>query len=156
MQFEFLANRLDAKPVIGRWYHREWGLRLQGETEQQSIDRLNEYLHIDRLPFILLATEGTALLGAVQLKYREMADLYPDKEHWLGGVYVAPDHRNRGIGSLMAEEIAARAPEYGVKTLYLQTEQLDGGLYRRLGWQPIESVDNHGTQVLVMERSVGA
>ena len=85
-----------------------------------------------------------------------MEDIYPDKLHWLGGVFVAPQYRGKGIGSTLAEHIARKAPSYGVKILYLQTEQLDGGLYSRLGWTPFEQVDNHGLRVLVMERHVGA
>ncbi len=156
MRFEFLANIQDAIPIIGQWYNQEWGRRIHGETEDESIKRVSEYLNIDKIPFILVATEQTEILGAAQLKYREMADLFPDKEHWLGGVLVAPKRRGRGIGSQLVEEVASRAPSYGVTTLHLQTEQLDGGLYRRLGWQPVQEVDNHGMHVLVMERQVGA
>ena len=154
MQFEFLRDRQDAIPTIGRWYHQEWGLRLQGDTEQQCIDGLYEYLNSKIVPFILVATENAEILGAAQLKIREMKEMFPDKEHWLGGVYVASLHRGQRIASQLAEAIASRAPSYGVKTLHLQTEQLDGGLYRKLGWLPIQEVDNNGLRVLVMERRV--
>ena len=152
MRFDFLANRQDALPIIGRWYNHEWGQRIHGETEHESVKRLTEYLNVDKIPFIVVATEQTTILGAAQLKYREMGELYPDKEHWLGGVLVAPEHRGRGIGSKLVQEILSRAPSYGVSTLHLQTEQLDGGLYARLGWQPVEQVRYHGMHVLVMER----
>jgi GNAT superfamily N-acetyltransferase len=156
MQFEFLINRRDAIPTIGRWYHQEWGFRLRGDTEEQCINALNDYLGSDKIPFILVATDQEEILGAAQLKFREMEDIFPEKEHWLGGVFVAPEHRGHRIGSRLAQEIAERAPSYGVRTLHLQTERLDGGLYRRLGWQPVTQVDNHGLNVLVMERQVGA
>ena len=78
------------------------------------------------------------------------------KEHWLGGVFVAPAHRGRGLGSRIAGEIARRAPAYGVHTLFLQTERLDGGMYRHIGWVPIAQVNIHGLEVLVMKREVGA
>lgn len=156
MQIEFLLNRQDAIPTIGRWYYQEWGLRLGGDTEQQCIDALDIYLNSDKMPFILVATEDAQIVGAAQLKFREMEDIFPEKEHWLGGVYVAEEHRGHGIASELVEAIATRAPSYGVKTLYLQTERLDGGLYRRMDWRPVQEVDNHGLRVLVMERRVGA
>ncbi len=155
MRFEFLIDRRDAIPIIGRWYNEKWGRPHRNETEEESIEGLSEYLNNDRIPFILVATEDDNILASAQLKYREMEDIYPEKEHWLGGVFVAPSHRGRGLGSRLANEIAGRAPAYGVETLYLQTEQLDGGLYRPLGWHPIEQVNNHGLEVLVMERAVG-
>ena len=156
MQFEFLTNHQVAIPIIGRWYNEEWGRRLHDETEEESIKRLNEYLNTDKIPFILVATERTEIIGAAQLKYREMEDLFPEKEHWLGGVFVSPKHRGHGIGSQLAQEIVATAPSYGVSTLHLQTEQLDGGLYTRLGWLPVQQVENDGMNVLVMERHIGA
>jgi len=156
MRFEFLGDRQDALPIIGRWYNQEWGQRIHGETEPESVKRLTEYLNIDKIPFILVATEQGMILGAAQLKYREMADLYPDKEHWLGGVLVAPEHRGRGFGSKLVQKIASTAPSYGVNTLHIQTEQLNGGLYAGLGWQPVEKVRHHGMHVLVMERHLGA
>ncbi len=61
-----------------------------------------------------------------------------------------------GIGSGLAAEIARLAPSCGVSTLHLQTERLDGGLYRRLGWRPLEPLRHHGLEVLVMEKYVGA
>ena len=154
MKFEFLAHRQDAMPAISRWYHQEWGQRLHGETESDSMTRLATYLNVDKIPFILVATEQKTILGAAQLKYREMEALYPEKEHWLGGVYVAPEHRGRGIASRLVKEMASRAPSYGVSILYLQTEQLDGGLYASLGWQRMEEVTNDGVHVLVMERDL--
>ena len=154
MRFEFLRDRPDAIPIIGRWYHREWGQRLRGDTEEQSILLLDTYLNTDRIPFILVATDGDTIMGCAQLKFREMEEMFPDKEHWLGGVYVGADFRGHGLGSQLADEIARQAPAYGVDILYLQTEQLDGGLYRRLGWQPLEQVNNHGLEVLVMERAL--
>ena len=57
MQFEYLVDRRDAIPIIGRWYHQEWGLRLRGETEERSIEQLNEYLNRDKMPFILVETK---------------------------------------------------------------------------------------------------
>lgn len=156
MKIDFLANYPNLIPIIGRWYNEEWGVRIHGETEQQSIEKLEDYLNINSMPFVLVAIEQTSLLGVAQLKYHEMVDIFPNKEHWLGGVFVAPDHRNGGIGSKLAQEIASRAPSYGVSTLHLQTEQLDGGIYRKLGWQPVQKVNNHGMNVLVMERHLGA
>jgi GNAT superfamily N-acetyltransferase len=156
IELTFLADRADAIPVIAQWYFDQWGHLIKGETLERSLERLQNFLNRDKMPFILVAIRDGEIAGSAQLKFREMADLYPDKEHWLGGVYVAPGCRGQGLGSLLAEDIARRAPHYGVRTLHLQTERLDGGLYRHLGWVPLEQVNNHGLEVLVMERDLGS
>jgi GNAT superfamily N-acetyltransferase len=153
-EFFFLADQLDAIPLIAQWYFAQWGHRIPGDTLERSLERLQGFLNRDKIPFILVATRDGEIAGSAQLKFREMADIFPDKEHWLGGVYVASGFRGQGLGARLAEEIARRAPQYGVTTLHLQTERLDGGLYARLGWVAVEQVDNHGLDVLVMERQL--
>lgn len=154
MQFKLLAQRQEAIPIVGRWYNRDWGQRLDNETEAESIAKLDKYLNEDRIPFIVVASDGDEILGAAQLKFREMGDLFPDKEHWLGGVFVDPQHRGCGIASRLVQEIVRRALDFGVTTLHLQTERLDGGLYYKLGWRPVTRAKNRGLDVLVMERHI--
>jgi len=151
LEFALLADRPDAIPVISGWYLDEWSHLLLGDANERPRDRVENYMNRDTIPFILLAIDDNNLIGAAQLKFREMAEMFPDKEHWLGGVYIASSHRGRGYGSQLVEQIVKMAPRFGVKTLYLQTEALDGGLYARLGWMPFAKVTNRGQDVLVME-----
>ncbi len=152
IDFAYLADRERAIPLVAKWYFEQWGHLIEDETLDRATDRMHDYLNRAEIPFILLALDHEEIVGAAQLKYYEMRQTFPDRKHWLGGVYVAPGRRGAGLGSRLAEEIASRASVCGVETLYLQTEQLDGGLYARLGWLPLEQVDNHGLKVLVMER----
>ena len=154
LAFTFLADHVVAIPIISKWYFEEWGYLVEGDSIERIQDRIEDYLNRDEIPFILVATNNNDLVGAAQLKYREMAELFPDKEHWLGGVYVAASHRGQGYGSQIVEHIVKVAPRYGVEKLHLQTEALDGGLYARLGWTPYAQVTNHGLDVLVMEREL--
>ena len=151
VEFAFLADRVDAVPVIARWYFEQWGHLVEGDSVERTRERIEGYMNRDEIPLILVATNDGDLVGAAQLRYREMAEMFPDKEHWLGGVYVAAGHRGQGYASRIVEKIVEIAPTYGVDTLHLQTEALDGGLYARLGWKPVKQVTNHGLDVLVME-----
>jgi hypothetical protein len=54
----------------------------------------------------------------------------------------------------LAEEIVIIAKNFGVKELYLQTEALDGGLYKRLGWKTIETIKYNSVLVAVMVRQL--
>ena len=154
LEFVFLADREDAIPIVTDWYHEEWGHLRRGDTVSHTRDRVEEYLNRDRIPFILLATQEDNIVATAQLKFREMAEMFPDKEHWLGGVFVPAGHRDQGHGARIVEQIVKMAPAYGVRTLNLQTEALDGGMYARLGWTPCAQVRYRGLDVLVMERHV--
>lgn len=153
MELEFLADNPEAIPVLARWYFDEWGHIGKGRTLGEFTEGLHAYLNTDEIPLIVLAVEGTEVLGAAQLKYREMA-IYPEKEHWLGGVYVARQHRGKRVAEKIVNKTISVADKLGVEKLYLQTENPSGGLYSRLGWQPLERVCYRGIDVLVMQRQI--
>ena len=154
LEFTFLVDRPDAIPVISQWYFEEWGHLTPGDSLARTQLRVKDYMNRNEIPFILVATIENDMVGVAQLKHHEMAKIFPDKAHWLGGVYVPASRRGQGYGSQIIEQIVRLAPGYGVETLYLQTEDLDGGMYARLGWTPLAKVTNRGIDVLVMERRV--
>ena len=153
MELVLLADHQEAVPVVARWYYDEWGHQVPGSSYATTCDGLRGKLNRDRPPVPIIAVNGRTPIGAAQLKIREM-DIFPDREHWLGGVYVAPEARGHGLASKLAARIADIARSFGIDTLYLQTERPDGGLYARLGWRPIERVHHHGMDVLVMARAL--
>ena len=105
------------------------------------------------MPLSILAVDSDEILGVAELKYHEM-EIYPDKEHWIGGVFVPLQHRGKGVASIIINRVIEVASSLGVNTLHLQTEQLDGGLYKQLGWEPCEKIFYQGLEVLVMERAL--
>ena len=154
MELEYLADNEKVIPILAGWYFDEWGHLEKGNTLDKVTEKLHAYLNTDKIPLIVLAIEGDKILGAAQLKYREM-DIYPEKEHWLGGVYVSPKYRGHKIAEKIVGKIISVAKKLSVYKLYLQTEALSGGLYRRLGWKPLEQVNYRGLDVLVMENKIG-
>ena len=98
MEFTFLADRPEFIPLIAQWYFDEWGRTAKDNSVKKIQDRISGMLNRDKIPVHLLAIDGNELLGVAQLKIREM-DIYPDKEHWLGGVFVATTARKRGLRS---------------------------------------------------------
>jgi GNAT superfamily N-acetyltransferase len=154
LDFEFLCDREDAIPTVAKWYFDEWGSLRRDASVESTAEKLQDYMNRDEIPFILLASECDDIVGAVQLKFREMSPQFADKEHWLGGLYVASGYRGRGYGSKIVEQLAGMAPRYGVRTLHLQTLAPAGGMYARLGWKPIARAMNGQHEVLVMERQL--
>ena len=154
IELKELSECPEAAPTVARWYFDEWGPLIDGETYEKSLAGLQAYMRDGQMPVLVVATDHGVALGAAQLKFHEMAEAYPDLEHWLGGVYVAKAHRGKGIATKLVKRIIEIAPQHGVTRLYLQTLALDGGLYARLGWKPLEQ--HHGPQhvVLVMEKDL--
>ena len=151
MKLVLLADNDWVIPQIAKWYSDEWGYIGEGRSTQELQLKLKAYLNHDKLPLIILAQDGDELLGAAQLRFHEM-DIYPEREHWLGGVYVASQHRGKGIANNLVSTIIDKAKELGVNSINLQTQDFTGGLYTRLGWQPVEQVTYHGIEVQVMEK----
>jgi GNAT superfamily N-acetyltransferase len=153
MHFTLLADRPDAIPRIASWYFDQWGHLRKNADVRDFEKKLQSSLNRNELPLVILAVEREEIVGVTELKYREM-DIFPDKEHWLGGVYVPEEHRGRGIASQLIQQALRISRTHGVSTLFLQTENLDGGLYVNLGWVPIEQLNYRGLDVLVMERNL--
>ncbi|HEL4111855.1 TPA: GNAT family N-acetyltransferase [Stenotrophomonas maltophilia] len=154
MEFRGLSADAPERQQLAQWYHAQWG-QDAGLSLEQELQRLNPRQDADGFPHLIAAFDGDQLVGAVQLKRREM-QAFPQYEHWLGSVFVADSHRGRGLAGGLVEQAAAQAVRMGVSDLYLQTEALDGGLYARLGWKPLHEADNRSYRVLVMVRRLAA
>jgi predicted GNAT family N-acyltransferase len=151
IDIKFLADKPDAVPLIAQWYFDEWGHKMKDNSVEKIRQRIEGMLNRDKIPLHVLGVKRNEVLGVAQLKIREM-DIYPEKEHWLGGVYVVRGARGNGLASRLILKALELAKVFKVEKLYLQTERLDGGLYARLGWQPIEKVHYNGLHVLIMEK----
>lgn len=149
MNFCLLAERPEFVPTVVEWLFDEWGNPGRGDTLEGAIDRMRNRMSIDHFPVHVIALEDNSVIAFAALKFPEM-DL-DGREHWLGSVYVAPAARGRGVASALVEEMIRRARAHDIKLLTLQTEQLDGGLYAKLGWTAFDQVQGSRTQVLLME-----
>jgi predicted N-acetyltransferase YhbS len=153
MELTLLADRPEALPIIAKWYFEEWGYLSESKSVKDVESGLERYLNTDKIPLMVIASDNTDILGAATLRYNNMA-MYREKVHWLGGVYVPEVHRSKGIASLIIKRVISSAEALGVTTLHLLTEDLTGGLYRNLGWRPVEQVNYLKHDFLVMELSL--
>jgi GNAT superfamily N-acetyltransferase len=156
MQFISLSEAPHLLPQVARWYFDTWGRHVPGMSLDDEQVRLEVFLQQDELPLLLLAMQDQQLVAAAQLKFHERTER-PERLHWLGGVYVCELQRGHGLAARLIEEVMTRGRGFGVRDVYLQTERNDGGLYRRLGWKPLEmQVHVSGVPVRIMQRSVSA
>ena len=148
MQLTLLADRPQAAQQVAGWYFETWGRHVPGVTLESELEKVRGYMGRET-PLLVLALDDDEVVGCAAFKIREMPQ-FPDFEHWLGGVFVDPSQRGRGVAGELVLDVLRRARRAGVEQLYLQTEDLTGGLYGRLGFEPLQEVDNRGRRVLVM------
>ena len=133
---EYLADRREFIPVVARWLHTEWGHLRPGETVEDRAARVECDCGHCEVPTTFIALGGDQLLGSASLVEHDM-DIRPKLSPWLSGVFVAPEHRRRGIGAALVERVVQEARALGTPRLYLYTPG-SGALYFRLGWSVVE------------------
>ena len=154
MHIEKLNKYPELIPTVVKWWFDEWShLNPSPEnTLEAAIVSLQNKIENNDFPHILLAFKNGQAVGVASLKLHELREHFPDIPHWLGSVYVEEPARGAGVASKLIEEIERVAVRMNISTLHLATEQLDGGLYKRLGWQPVSEVVDRGDVVLVMRK----
>lgn len=88
--------------------------------------------------FILLATAGEQAAGIAYAAAHLSAE-HGGTVGWLEELYVAPQWRGHGIGSLLVSEVIVRARELAWRGLELEVvagHERPVSLYRRHGFQP--------------------
>lgn len=155
IKFLRLAECPDVAATVANWYFTEWGHYNPASTENDVLENLQIYLHNGDLPQALVAMDSSRPVAVAELKFHELS-MFPQHEHWLGGVFVREDYRGMSLGSELVQRSVALAAFHQVTEIFLQTTSLDGGLYRRLGWEPVESFEHKGDLKLLMVKRLTA
>ncbi|MBQ4814331.1 hypothetical protein A7985_18090 [Pseudoalteromonas luteoviolacea] len=153
LAFYYLGEKPQYLPKIASWYFKEWCEQSGRYSQHEVMQKLEKALNQNSLPMSIVALRGDELVGVAELKFHEM-DAYLEYEHWLGGVYVSPAARGENVAKDLVLYLIDQAKRMGIKTLYLQTEHLAGGLYSKLGFTPLFEADSKGVQVLVMSKEI--
>lgn len=149
MKIQKLSEYPDLVPEIANWYFEEWG-HYSSKLKQSDIENsLQRYLQRDEIPFAVVALDNNALVGVAQVKIKELS-LYPQYEYWLGGVFVKPEYRGNAVGFKLIQQALKLANSHNIDEIYLQTLRLNGGLYSKIGWQPVEKFQHDGHSKLLM------
>ena len=152
MKLEFLADYPEAIPQVAQWYFNQWDSKV-GDSLDVVEARLRDRLNKHRAPLSIIAKSGSEILGVAELRIRKM-EIFPEREFWLGGVYVSPSARGQGIAAALASRVADVARTLHISEVYLQTRILTGGLYANLGWRLEEIIEHKGRNLAIMVRSL--
>ena len=75
-----------------------------------------------------------------------------DLTPWLAGVFVASQHRRKGIGAALVRRILDEATPLHISKLYLYTVD-STAFYANLGWSWLEHTVYRGKEVSIMSYS---
>lgn len=148
MTIEPLSKHRARIPSLAKWHHGQWTIYNPGETLADRVARLEAQAGNYDLPLTWVALEDDLLLGSASLVLSDM-ETKPELKPWLASLFVAPEHRCRGVGGKLVERIEQEARERGFKKLFLFTPDQDK-FYRRLGWRILEKVEYHNDLVTLM------
>jgi len=112
-------------------------------------DVSNKALNRTALPLAFIAHSEGSLHGVAELKFRENKS-YPEYEHWLGGVFIAPDSRGKGIAGLLIKSALEHISKSGVNDLFLQCEPENVTLYEKFGFRKLHNIKHDDESVAVM------
>ena len=153
-RIERLADCPQHLARVAAWQQTEFGYLNPAITLDQREARLRDALHGTGLPLTLVAvSDDGAPVGAATLLPRTIT--HPHLTPWLSTVVVPPAWRGRGIASALSLRIALEAARHGFPTIYLFTPH-NASLYRRLGWETIDTAALGGLPVDIMARSTDA
>src|SRR2546421_2679994 len=121
-------------PVIAQSHFGEWGHLYSGGTDDGWLDHIRTRMNADRVPMTVVALDDGGLpVGTAALTEDDM-ETHRELCPWLGGVYVIPPARRRGVASTLIRYLRARAAAFGIRDLYLYTNGAEG-LYQQLDWR---------------------
>ena len=147
-----LISTLKDKPhhlrPLAQWHHAEWSYLNPHRSLDARIEEMQEDLEGKVIPTTYVAEQDGELLGSASILADDRSS-HPELSPWLASVYVAEDHRKKGIGSTLVKRVMQHAQENGVKRLYLYTPD-QAQLYAGLGWQIFSEELFNGTPVTIM------
>jgi GNAT superfamily N-acetyltransferase len=148
VRVDYLSGNEACIPTLAEWHHNQWGYLNPGSEVKDYIASLRKQLGQRQVPTAFIAMSDDVLVGSASLVTFDM-DTRMDLSPWLASVYVAPDHRNRGVGSALVERVVVEALDIGIETLYLFTPDRES-FYARMGWSVLERTEYRGESVVIM------
>ena len=90
---------------------------------------------------------GTCLLVGSEIEPNH------DVSPWLAGLFVVPERRRKGAGTILVRAIEDQARQRGFSRLYLYTTDAVG-FYARLGWSVLDCTNWRGFDTALMVRDL--
>ncbi len=151
MRIEQLRHNLELVSEIARTLNQSWGDLPPWSTTDKIRERLLTGTGDAEFPHVLIAVDENGTFAATgSVKLYELPSR-PAMVHWVGEIFVRPEHRGNGLGSRVTQALAEYAFARGVQELYLYTPDQQP-LYARLGWVEvsIDTVNNEVVSIMAL------
>src|SRR5690348_10302966 len=112
VQIDYLADHPQYLPQLTQWLFEEWGHILNEQTPEPRMKKLQAHMNRDKLPIAWVAHVDGQLLGTAALRIHDL-ETREDLTPWLGGVFVGPEFRRRGIGEALCATVEREATSRG-------------------------------------------
>jgi len=136
--------------VCARW--RVNAFSMLGTSFEEELRSLQQFVCDQSLGVLLVAKADGEPIGAclmVESEFEPNHDVAP----WLTGLFVTPEHRNEGAGSILVRAIEDQARQRGFSRLNLYTSEA-AGFYARLGWSIVDRTNWRGVNATLMVRDL--
>ena len=132
-----------------------WGPLTSQNTLEGYQSLLERAVAADGLPSTLVAEENGAILGSVNVLNSDLpirSDLTP----WLAQLFVFPEYRHQGIGSLLVDAAISEARRLRHSAIYLYTSGTLPKYYKGLGWSRLDEVEYLDKLRVIMAYNIDA
>ena len=150
IEIHYLADLPEHAPMLAQWHFAQWQHFVEGDSGERRLRLLRERANHCAVPTVLIAVDGSQLLGSATLAEFDM-ETRRDLTPWMADVFVAPEFRRCGIASALVHRIVGEAADLGVAKLYLWTTgAMREALYAGLGWSVLERPMYQGVERALM------
>ncbi len=150
---ELLADHPEAAHTLADWFIAQWPKYYANDTHDSVVQQLSQDINRDRIPIRLVAFEDRQLAGCIVLR-QFVVSSDPAYSPGLGGLYVHPPYRQRGIATQLVRAGMQLAADLGYAEIYATTSTARG-ILERLSWQLIKNITQHGEELGLYYYSTG-
>jgi len=140
MKIEYLSDHMAFADQVTRWIYDEFFEDIRTDLTYDELLSSIKNCSKTELPIRLVAIVDQKCVGTVSIVQNDLG--CREYAPWLAALYVDKAYRNHKIGEQLIDCVKDIVKDMDYPELYLRTEHASD-YYRKLGWQFVESCDDH-------------